>query len=130
MITDHKLLMLMAIFNNGVLNLSHILQRTILYIHQYSIRIQHKPGPQLFLGDWLLIHNYVTNRDEEIADMCITINAIVMHGYTRLYYSRKNKACNPSWWALRHTVRIGIVWLAISKGLRAEDATAMLIIQR
>ena len=36
----------------------------------------HKPGPQLYITDWLSRHNHETNRDEEITGMGITINTI------------------------------------------------------
>ena len=49
--------------------------------------IQYKYSVQtlatLFIVDWLSGHNHKTNSDEEIPEMNITINAIVMYGYTR-----------------------------------------------
>ena len=35
-----------------------------------------KPGPQLFIADWLSRLNNETNRDKRIPGMCITINVI------------------------------------------------------
>ena len=71
MIIDHKLLV--AIFKKDVTNR---LQRILLRIHQYTIRILHKPVSQLFISDWLSTHNQETNRNEEIPGMCIAINAM------------------------------------------------------
>ena len=56
--------------------LLHRLQRILLWICQYNIRILYEPGPQLFIANWLFMHNLKTNRDEEIPDMCVTFNAI------------------------------------------------------
>ena len=92
MITDHKLPV--AIFKKDVVSLSHRPDRIRSRIHQYNIRILHKPGPELFITDWLSRHNHVTNRDEEISGMCITINARVMHRHTRLHDRRRNKNSN------------------------------------
>ena len=33
-----------------------------------------KPGPQIFIADWLSRHIHETNRGDEIPGMCITIN--------------------------------------------------------
>ena len=56
-----------------------------------NTRILYKPGLQLFIVDWLSIHNHEMDRDKEIPGMCITTKAIVMHGYTRLYDGRRKK---------------------------------------
>ena len=45
MIIDHK--QLVAIFKKDVVTLSHILQRVLLHLHRYNIRILYKPRPQL-----------------------------------------------------------------------------------
>ena len=74
MITDHKLLV--AIFKKDIVRLSQRLQRILLHIHQYSIRILYKCRPQLFIADWLSRPSHKTNRDEGITEMHITINDI------------------------------------------------------
>ena len=71
MIPNHKLLV--VIFKKDVASLSYWLQRILLRIHQYNIRILYKPKPQLLIADWLSRHNHDTNK-EEIPDMYITIN--------------------------------------------------------
>ena len=48
MITDHK--SLVAIFKNDEASLSYRLQRILLHIHHYNVRILYKPGPQLFVA--------------------------------------------------------------------------------
>ena len=48
----------------------------------------YKPGPQLFIADLLSREYHKTDKEEEIPDMYITINAIVMQRHTRL---RENK---------------------------------------
>ena len=35
----------------------------------YRVRIIYKPGPDLFMGDWLFRHNHNENKDEEITGM-------------------------------------------------------------
>ena len=57
-------------------SLSQRLQRILLYIHWYSIRILYKPSPQLFLVNWLSRYNHKTNRGQEILGLNISINAI------------------------------------------------------
>ena len=50
-ITDHKLLV--AIFKKDMTTLSQRLQQILLRIHQYRVKIMYKPGPDLFMVDWL-----------------------------------------------------------------------------
>ena len=57
-------------------SLSQRLQRILLCVHLYITRILYKPGPQLFIADWLSRHNHKTNRDEEIPGISVTINTI------------------------------------------------------
>ena len=76
MITDHELLG--GFFKKDVDSLSHIkqMQRILQYINQYRMGILYKPGPLLFITDWLSRQSHKTNRDKEIAGMCIAINTI------------------------------------------------------
>ena len=73
MITDHKLLA--TIFRKDDASLSHRLQRILLWIHQYNIRILYKLRKQLFITDCLSRHNHDTNRVEEIQGMCALLLA-------------------------------------------------------
>ena len=50
-ITDHKLLL--TAFKKDVATLSQRLQQVILRTHQYRVGIIYKPGPDLFIVDWL-----------------------------------------------------------------------------
>ena len=68
--------MLVAIFTKIIVSLSQGLQRVLLHIHQYSIRILYKPWPQLFIVDWMSRNHHQMNRSEEIPGMNITIDAI------------------------------------------------------
>ena len=66
-ITDHK--PLVAIFNKDIATLSQRLQRILLRIHQYRMRILYKPEPDLCIADWLSRQNHSENKDEEIPSM-------------------------------------------------------------
>ena len=74
MVTEHTLLV--VIFKKDGANLLQRLQTLSSGIHQYSIRILYKIGPQLFTTIRLFRHSHTTNRDKEIPGICITINAI------------------------------------------------------
>ena len=76
MITDCKLLV--VIFNKDDASLSHRPQRIVLRLHQYSIRILLKSGPQLFITDWLSRDNQEGTSQKEIPGMCIIIIAIAL----------------------------------------------------
>ena len=67
MITDHKLLV--AIFKKDIATLSQRLQLILLRIHQYHVKIINKPGPDLFMVDWLSRHNHKEDKAEEIEGM-------------------------------------------------------------
>ena len=56
MITDHKLLV--SMFKKDVATLSQHIQCILLKIHQYRVQIIYKPGPEIFIADWLLRHNH------------------------------------------------------------------------
>ena len=75
-ITDHKLLV--AIFKTDVATLSQRLQRILLRIYQYRVRIIYKSGPDLFIADWLSRQNHSDNKDEDIPSMQLSIIAIQM----------------------------------------------------
>ena len=73
-ITDHK--PLVAIFKKDVATLSQRIQHILLRIHQFQVKIIYKPGPDLFIVDWLSRHNHTENKDEEIPGMDIKVDAI------------------------------------------------------
>ena len=73
MIIDHKLLV--VTLAKDVASLSHRLQRILLQIHQYNIRILYKPETQLFIADWLSRHIHKTISDKENLGMHIRIKA-------------------------------------------------------
>ena len=55
--------------------LQHI-QCILLRIHQYRVQIIYKPGPDIFIADWLLSHNHVEGKDKAIEDMDVQVDAI------------------------------------------------------
>ena len=48
----------------------------MLHIHQYRVCIIHKPGPDLYIADWLSRNNHAEDRDQEIIGMNKNVNAI------------------------------------------------------
>ena len=65
--TDHKLLV--SIFKKDVATLLQRIQHILLKIHQYRIHIIYKPGPDIFIADWLLRHNHADGKDQLIKGM-------------------------------------------------------------
>ena len=73
-ITDQKLLL--SMFKKDVSMLLQCIQCKLLKIHQYMVQIIYKPGPEIFIADWLSWHNHVEGKDKPIKDMDIRIDAI------------------------------------------------------
>ena len=73
-ITDHK--PLVAIFKKDVAMLPQHIQHKLLKIHQYRVHIIYKPGPEIFIADWLSQHNNEEGKDKPIKDMDIRIDPI------------------------------------------------------
>ena len=73
-ITDHK--PPVAISKKDIATLSQWIQCILLRIHQYRIRILYKPGPEIFIADWLSWGNHKENKDEVIHGMDIRVDAI------------------------------------------------------
>ena len=73
-ITDHKPLITM--FKKGVATLSQCIQCILLKIHHYRVQIIYKPGPEIFIADWLLRHNHIEGKDKPIKDMDIWVDTI------------------------------------------------------
>ena len=73
-ITDHKLLV--SIFKKDVATLSQRIQRILLKIHQYRVQVTYKPGPDIFIADWLSRHNHTEGKDQPIKGMELWIDVI------------------------------------------------------
>ena len=48
----------------------------MLKIHQYRVQIIYKPGPKIFIADWLSQYNHVEGKDKPIKDIDISIDTI------------------------------------------------------
>ena len=73
-ITDHKLLI--SMFKKDVATLSRCIQHILQNIHQYSVQITYKPGPEIFIADWLLRHNHIECKEKPIKDMDVWVDVI------------------------------------------------------
>ena len=73
-ITDYK--PLLSIFKKDVAMLLQHIQHILLKIHQYRVQIIYKPGPDIFIADWLSRYNHVEGEDKPIEDMGIQVDAI------------------------------------------------------
>ena len=73
-ITDHKPLISM-LKKDGATLLQHI-QCILLKIHQYRVQIIYKPGPEIFIADWLSRHNHIEGKDKPIKGMDVQVDAI------------------------------------------------------
>ena len=60
-------------FKKDVATLS---QCILLKIHQYRVQIIYKPGPEIFIADWLLRHNHTERKDKPINGMDVLVDAI------------------------------------------------------
>ena len=69
---SHKALV--AICKKDVATLSQ--RKILLRIHQYRGRIIYKPGPDLFIVDWLSRQNHNKVKDKEIPGMQLSIDTI------------------------------------------------------
>ena len=117
-ITDHK----------DIVTLLHSLQRILLCIHQYKIRMLYKPGPHLFIANWVYGHNYRENRDEEILQMSLNIEGLRnMYRHHGMHDSRRNEMCNSRRWSHKCTHNLCDVWLAINK---SWSSTTILVLYR
>ena len=73
-IKDHK--PLVAVFKKAVATLLQRLQWFLLCINQWRIRILYKPGLWLHTTYWLCSYTHSEGKDEEIAGMSLTIDAV------------------------------------------------------
>ena len=67
---------LVAIFKKDMATLSQCIQCILLKIHQYKVQIICKPGPEIFIADWLSQHSHEEGKDKPIKGMDIRIDAI------------------------------------------------------
>ena len=56
--------------------LSQQLQCIMLHITQYNLCILYKPGPDLYIANWLSSHIHTENKDQEIAGMSLSIQTL------------------------------------------------------
>ena len=56
--------------------LSQHIQCILLKIHQYRVQIIYKPGPEIFIADWLSRNYHMEGKDKPIKDMDIWVHAI------------------------------------------------------
>ena len=73
-ITNHK--PLVSMFKKNVATLLQHIQHILLKIHQYRIQIIYKPGPEIFIADWLSWHNHIKGKDKPMKHMDIKVNTI------------------------------------------------------
>ena len=66
----------MEILSKDVAMLSQLLQCIMLQMHQYRMHSIYKPGPDLYIADWLSHNNHAENKDQEVAGMSINVSAI------------------------------------------------------
>ena len=63
-------------FKKDVATLLQCIQCILLKIHQYRVQIIYKPGPEIFIADWLLRHNHTEGKDKTIKGMDVWVDAI------------------------------------------------------
>ena len=68
-ITDHR--PLVSMFKKDVATFSQCMQCILLKIHQYRVQIIYKPGPKIFIADWVSRH-----KDKPTKDMDVCVDAI------------------------------------------------------
>ena len=65
-----------SMFKKDVATLSQCIQCILLKIHQYRVQIIYKPGPEIFIADWLLRHNHTKGKDKPIKGKEIQVDVI------------------------------------------------------
>ena len=56
--------------------MSQRIQCILLKIHQYRVQVIYKPGPDIFIADWLLRHNHAEGKDQPIKGMELWVDII------------------------------------------------------
>ena len=73
-ITDHTALLTVA--SKDVIMLSQWLQDIMLHTNQYNMHILFKPGPELYIADWLSHSNHIEDMNQEIIEINVNIPTI------------------------------------------------------
>ena len=68
---------LVMILSKDVAMLFQFLQCIMLNMHNYIVHIIYDHGPDLYIMDFLSHNNHTENKDQQIAEMSITITAII-----------------------------------------------------
>ena len=63
-------------FKKDIATLSQHIQHILLKIHQYRVQIIYKPGPEIFIADWLSRHDHIEGKDKPIKGMDTQVDAI------------------------------------------------------
>ena len=63
-------------FKKDVATLSQHIQCILLKIHQYGVQMVYKPGPEIFIADWMSRHNHAEGKDKPIKGIDIWVDAI------------------------------------------------------
>ena len=56
--------------------MSQRIQHIVLKIHQYRVQIIYKPGPDIFIAEWLSRHNHAEGKDQPIKGMGLQVDII------------------------------------------------------
>ena len=56
--------------------MSQRIQHILLKIHQYRVQVIYKPGPDIFIADWLLRHNHTEGKDQLMKGMELWVDII------------------------------------------------------
>ena len=73
-ITDHK--PLVSIFKKDVATLSQRILHILQKIHQYRVQVIYKPGPDIFIADWLSRYNHDEGKDQLIKGLELWVDVI------------------------------------------------------
>ena len=74
MVSEHR--PLVTLLSKYVATLSQQLQYIMPQTHYYRVHNIYRPGPELYIADWLSYNNHKENWDLEIAGMSVNVNAI------------------------------------------------------
>ena len=127
-ITDHK--PLVSMFKKDVATLSLHIQHILLKIHQYGVQIIYKPGPKIFIADWLLQYNHAEGKDKPIKDVDIRIDAIQCDWHTRVCVCVTNTAGINTGWPLTMCQKFYNYRLAQYQRWAASWSKTILVLQR
>ena len=69
-------ILLVSIFKKDVATLSQWIQHILRKIHQYRVQIIYKPGPDIFIADWLSRHNHADGKNQLIKGVEVWVDVI------------------------------------------------------